>query len=274
MDAITIWCLAIGIGCAASAVFYISIRRWMKSVEHPATEPEIVIRPKLKEDPDGNRLSCSIFQDDVNAFKSLVTDNPTLAQHYNFYRVGKSGIETCSTLNRIVECAAPHMIEKNKEMLSFALECGADINARSPDDGRTPLEEAIYRDKFFLIPFLIRNGARQVEGPRADALTNVPIVLWTFYQYSGGGFRCTDMELVDLVDAFASIGLEKKELQLPGSETLDAQDIKIIADDCRQSFLNLVAQVDAAKAKKEKHILLCELAVATEDAEVRPKRRM
>ncbi|EKT4439519.1 hypothetical protein QEK83_000112 [Stenotrophomonas maltophilia] len=246
----------------------------MKSVEHPATVPEVVTLPKLDEDPDGNRLSRSILLDDVNAFKSLVTDNPGLAQHFTVDRVGKSDVKTCSTLTYIVECAAPHMIEINKEMLSFALDCGADINVRSPDNGRTPLEAAIYSEKYFLIPFLIQNGARPVKGALVGALTDDLRILSVFYQYSGGGSQCTDLELVEIVDAFASIGLEKKEFQLPGCETSDAQDINNIADDCRQSFLHLVAQVDAAKAKKEKHILLRELAVATEDVEVRPKRRM
>lgn len=245
-----------------------------QSMSIPLPSMEVKSNLDVDHEHDGNRLSRAIYLDDVNAFKTLVTNRPCMAQHFDFYRVGKSGIDTLSTLNYIVECAAKHMIEKNKEMLSFALECGADINARSPNKGWTPLETAIYSEKYFLIPFLIQNGARPNHGPRADALIDDVKMLWAFFRQSAGGFTCNDSELVEIVDAFASIGLVKSGFEMACCETLDTQEMTGIAQNCRKSFLDLIAQVDAAKAKKEKDILLRELAVASEDVEVRPRRRM
>ncbi len=232
-------------------------------------------------DQDGNRLSRAIYMDDATAFKSLVEDNPSFAQHYTIHRIGKNDLKACSTLNYIVECGrgGQDVLKSTQEMISFALDCGADINARAPDDrwnpsGWTPLETAIYSDRYLLIPFLIQNGARPIHGQRADALTDDAKMLWAFFRQTVGCSTCTDSELVNIVDAFASIGLVKSGFELTGCEALDTQEMMSIAQNCRKSFMDLIAQVDAAKAKKEKEILLRELAIPSEHIEVRPKRRM
>lgn len=345
MGAIYIWWMAIGIGCAASAVFYVLISRWMKSEEHPSsgTVNKIDVNPALDEvdEHDGNRLSRAVCMDDVNAFKLLVGESPSLAQQYTFHRARCVHTEECSTLNYIVECArgGQNDLIKPKKMFLFAIESGADINARAPNNGWTPLEAAIFYERYLMIPFLIQHGARPVEGPRVDAVP-ASKMLWAFFRQNGGWGKVGGVELLEIVDALTSIGLVEKNQSNPtelifefansapdsedfvevikrllkcgleankaeidimwlwrllddkidnpilqngfiddlvesGFELIDCGNIDI-QHDCiyAKTSMELLAQVDAAKAKKEKKILLRELAIGTEEVEVRPKRRM
>ncbi|KDE91793.1 hypothetical protein D7Y57_03630 [Stenotrophomonas maltophilia] len=118
-------------------------------------------------------------------------------------------------------------------MISFALESGADINARL--GWITPLETAIYANSFRLIPFLIEHGARPVEaveGWEVHTLTDANIVS-VFLRQNGGPLKVEGAEYQNIVDGLSSF-----------------------------------------EAKTQKNTLLRELAIALDDVENSPRRRM
>ncbi|MBK0052994.1 hypothetical protein [Stenotrophomonas sp. S39] len=189
----------------------------------------------------GNRLSHAISIGDAEAFKSLVGDDPSLAKQYTFHRRPTSIAPgaVINTLRYIVECGSQEeLLNACKEMILFALECGADINAREEDAreefwrGLTPLEIAIYSYSFRLIPFLIEHGARPVKGWRVNTLTYANIVS-VFQRYNGGPLKVEGAELQDIIDGLATF-----------------------------------------ESKTQKNTLLRELDVASDELEGRPLRRM
>jgi hypothetical protein len=208
--------------------------RLMRGTGHSAAasgEPELdyLLSP-------GNLLSHAISSCDAEAFKSLVGDDPSLAKQYTFHRRPTSIApgEVVRTLHHIVECGQQEeRLNACKEMISFALESGADINARL--GWITPLETAIYANSFRLIPFLIEHGARPVEaveGWEVHTLTDANIVS-VFLRQNGGPLKVEGAEYQNIVDGLSSF-----------------------------------------EVKTQKNTLLRELAIALDDVENSPRRRM
>lgn len=209
--------------------------RLMRGMAHSAGtsgEPELdyLLSP-------GNRLSHAISSGDAETFKSLVGDDPSLAKQHTFHRrptsIARGNV--IHTLSHIVECGQQEeLLNACKEMILFALECGADINARG-DYGLTPLELAIYSYSFRLIPFLIEHGARPVKGWRVDTMTAANIVS-VFQRFNGGPLKVEGTELQNIIDGLSSF--------------------------------------EAIEAKTQKNTLLRELGISAGDVESRPRRRM
>ncbi|HDS1821107.1 TPA: ankyrin repeat domain-containing protein [Stenotrophomonas maltophilia] len=296
--------------------------------------------------PVGFRLARAISKGDVEAFKSLLRLNPFIAQQYT-----AMGTSEFLTINHII-CSSLADVQPytcKEEMILLALKSGADINARLHGNSWTALESAVYTKNIKLIPFLIKHGARPVDGVRGDVLSDENIVQ-KFFRCNAGYFRCLRVHgapLLEIVDAFASIGLVEKcsdpsqvllnlchsepsaenfvavinrlmksglknnEVQLDlgwlwtmvrqnrdgsidrtvlenhfidslvasGFELTDehnicGMEVSSIPIEWRSSIQELIAQFTAAKARKEKENILRELAIASEDIEVRPRRRM
>ncbi|HFJ9612651.1 TPA: ankyrin repeat domain-containing protein [Stenotrophomonas maltophilia] len=295
--------------------------------------------------PAGFRLAQAISKGDVGAFKSLIESDTRLAQNHN-----ATGLRSL-TINQIVCSDMPDVDPHKEEMILFALEYGADINARLHGDSWTALEAAIYSKNFKIIPFLIKHGARPVDG-EADNVLRSENILQEVFTINRSYLAVKNWPLLlEIVDAFASIGLvknccnpnqlfiefiysdppseifvevvnrlvesglkteevefdlcwlfgllnEKKDdsfdmivlgnsfienLAASGFELIDRNNI------CNINMLSvptamlpaikeLISQFSAAKAsvqaRKEKENILRELAIPSEDIEVRPRRRM
>ncbi|MDH2177916.1 ankyrin repeat domain-containing protein [Stenotrophomonas sp. GD03654] len=300
--------------------------------------------------PAGFRLTYAISKGDVGTFKSLISENPCLAQHHTGLGTGFNQPELL-TINRIVCSATAEADPHKEEMILYALEKGADINARLHGKGWTALESAVYSRNIRLIPFLIKHGARPVDGEGDDVLKGENFLqeIFKLNRYYLG--IASSGLLLEIVDSFASIGLvndcsnpkqvliefnnsdplpeiyvavvnrlvqsglrtdevqfdlcwlwrlinEKiddsfdltvlqnnfiEDLSVSGFELTDQHDICntdmiSIPSERRPAIKELILQFSAAKAsvqaRKEKENILRELAIASEDIEVRPRRRM
>ncbi|WP_152906674.1 hypothetical protein [Stenotrophomonas maltophilia] len=159
--------------------------------------------------PIGLRLARAISTGDVGAFNSLIGIDPCLAQQHTAL-----GTSQFLTINQIVcsSLADVQVQPYKEEMILLALKSGADINARLHGKSWTALESAIYSRNIRLIPFLIRHGARPVYGER-DCVLNEENIVEKFFRCNGGYFyylRAHGDPLLNIVDAFASIGLVEK----------------------------------------------------------------
>lgn len=300
----------------------------------------------LAKRPVGLRLARAISKGDVGMFRSLISINPCLAQQHT-----PLGTTEFLTINEIV-CSYSADVEPYKEeMILFALKSGADINARLHGKSFTALESAIYSRNIRLIPFLIKHGARPVDGEGGDVLRSDNILQEVFTINRSYLAVKNWTLLLEIVDTFASIGLvmnccnpnqlfiefiysdppseiyvavvnrlvesglktdevkfdlcwlwgllnEKMDgsfeltvlrnsfienLAVSGFELIDRNNIcninmLTVPTGRRPAIKELISQFSAAKAivqaRKEKENILHELAIASEDIEVRPKRRM
>ncbi|WP_180882274.1 ankyrin repeat domain-containing protein [Stenotrophomonas maltophilia] len=300
--------------------------------------------------PPGFRLTYAISKGDVGTFKSLVSENPCLAQQHAALGTGFNQPELL-TINRIVCSSTAEADPHKEEMILYALEIGADINARLHGKGWTALESAVYSRNIRLIPFLIKHGARPVDGEGDDVLKGENFLqeIFKLNRYYLG--IASSGLLLEIVDTFASIGLvnecsnpkqvliefnksdplpeiyvavvnrlvqsglrtdevqfdlcwlwslinEKiddsfdltvlqnnfiEDLAVSGFELIDRNNIcninmLSVPTAKRPAIKELILQFSAAKAsvqaRKEKENILHELAISSEDIEVRPRRRM